>query len=225
MFKLVAQQGVGATLQAAFTSAQIGASNSMYASIEEAATLAIREAGSQLKTEGRAEIAAAGFSKKWQNAWRVNFYPANGFSIDAAAYAYHNIPYSLVFENGATIRARAGLLWLPLPTVPKKGRRKQASARQLAQSGVKLFTIKRAGKKPLLATSLRGSRKGFPGDKAVSLAKLRKGPAGKNGVVQALPLFVGVPSVTIRKRFSLAGVAGSIRGRLGEIYFAKLKVA
>jgi len=225
MFKLVAQQGVGATLQAAFTSAQIGASNSMYATIEEAATNTIRQAGNSLKIEGRAAIANAGFSKKWQNAWRVNFYPKDGYSIDAAAYAYHNIPYSLVFENGATIRARAGLLWLPLPTVPKKGKRNKASARQLAQSGVKLFTISRPGKKPLLATSLRGSRKGFASDKAVSLSKLRKGTAGKNGVVQALPLFVGVPSVTIRKRFDLAGVAGSIRGRLGEIYFANLKVA
>jgi hypothetical protein len=40
--------------------------------IAKAATAAIREAGEIAKRDGRASIAAAGFSRKWQNALRVN---------------------------------------------------------------------------------------------------------------------------------------------------------
>ncbi|RUV75923.1 MAG: hypothetical protein EOR30_17060 [Mesorhizobium sp.] len=46
-----------------------------------AATAAISEAGDIVKREGRADIAAAGFSKRWQNALRVNVYPKRRFSI------------------------------------------------------------------------------------------------------------------------------------------------
>jgi hypothetical protein len=40
--------------------------------IARAATAAIREAGEIAKRDGRASIAAAGFSRKWQDALRVN---------------------------------------------------------------------------------------------------------------------------------------------------------
>lgn len=221
-FKFVAEKGVGAQLRAAFSAVEIAASPSMYVEIEMAATGAIRDAANLLKTEGRANIASAGFSKKWQNAWRVNVYPATGFSIEAAAYAWHNIPYSLVFETGQTIRARAGKLWLPLDTVPKQGRRR-ASAKQLAGRGVNMFTISRPGKNPLLATKLRGADGAFRNSRAISLSKLRRGAQGKRGIVQSVPLFVGVDSVTIRKRFDLEGVRMRVEARLGELYYSNLK--
>jgi hypothetical protein len=40
--------------------------------IAKAATAAVREAGEIAKRDGRASVAAAGFSRKWQNALRVN---------------------------------------------------------------------------------------------------------------------------------------------------------
>jgi hypothetical protein len=90
--------------------------------IAKAATAAVREAGDIAKRVGRASIAASGFSRKWQNALRVNIYPPQGYSLRPAAFIYHKIHYAGVFEEGAVIGGQP-LLWLPLPTVPlRRGR-------------------------------------------------------------------------------------------------------
>src|SRR5437868_12920194 len=81
--------------------------------IAKAATAAIREAGDIAKRDGRASIAASGFSRKWQNALRVNIYPPQGDSMRPAAFIYHKIRYAAVFEDGAVIGGQP-LLWLPL---------------------------------------------------------------------------------------------------------------
>jgi Family of unknown function (DUF6441) len=69
--------------------------------IAKAATPAIREAGEIAKQNGRASIAAAGFSRKWQK--RVNIYPPQGDSLRPAAFIFHKIRYASVFEEGAVI--------------------------------------------------------------------------------------------------------------------------
>src|SRR5947207_10708332 len=71
--------------------------------IAKAATAAIREAGEIAKRDGRASIAAAGFSRKWQNALRVNIYPPRGDSMRPAAFIFDKIRYAGVFEEGAVI--------------------------------------------------------------------------------------------------------------------------
>src|SRR5436305_14376041 len=62
--------------------------------IAKAATAAIREAGEIAKRDGRASIAACGFSRKWQNALRVNIYPPQGDSMRPAAFIYHKIRHA-----------------------------------------------------------------------------------------------------------------------------------
>jgi hypothetical protein len=57
----------------------------------------------------------------------------------------------------------------------------------------------------------------------LTLAKLRRGVSGKRGKVQAVPLFFGVSSVTLQKRFNISGVADAVRGRLPELYLARLE--
>src|SRR3954453_19221142 len=90
--------------------------------LAKAATAAVREAGEIAKRDGRASIAAAGFSRKWQNALRVNIYPLQGDSLRPAAFIFHKIRYAGVFEQGAVIAGQP-FLWLPLPTVPlRRGR-------------------------------------------------------------------------------------------------------
>jgi len=96
--------------------------------IAKAATATIREAGKIAKRDGRASIAAAGFSRKWQNALRVNIYPPRGDSMRPAAFIFHKIRYAGVFEEGAVIGGQP-FLWLPLPTVPlRRGRPMNAIA-------------------------------------------------------------------------------------------------
>ncbi len=170
--------------------------------IAEAATAAVREAGLMAKAEGRANIAAAGFSQKWQNALRCDVYPKNGVSIGAAAHIHHKIPYAGVFEDGATISGDP-LLWLPLPGAPidadlRHGGRKLTPKKYIAQGG-RLASVKRPGKRPLLV--------GKPG-------------AGSD---KAVPLYVGVPLVNISKKFNITDAVRRAAARLGEFYLKHLK--
>ena len=47
----------------------------VYGTMAAAATAAVREAADTVKSKGRANIAAGGFGRKWQNALRANVYP------------------------------------------------------------------------------------------------------------------------------------------------------
>ena len=123
--------------------------------IAKAATAAIREAGEIAKRDGRASIAASGFSRKWQNALRVNIYPPQGDSLRPAAFIYHKIRYASVFEEGAVIGGQP-LLWLPLPTVPlRRGRPMTPS--QYARSVGPLVSVQRPGSPPLLFPKYRST--------------------------------------------------------------------
>src|SRR6476646_11057850 len=124
--------------------------------IAKAATAAVREAGEIAKRDGRASIAASGFSRKWQNALRVNIYPPQGDSLRLAAFIYHKIRYAGVFEEGAVISGQP-LLWLPLPTVPlRRGRPMTPS--QYARSIGPLVSVQRPGGPPLLFPTPRSGR-------------------------------------------------------------------
>jgi hypothetical protein len=203
-----------------------------------AATKAMRKAAAVLKTEGRANIRAGGLGARFANAWRVTTYPLKGASLEAAAYGKHNIPYADVFQNGATIRARRGMLWLPLPTVPKVGRR---IARPRDLTGVKLFSINNPGGPPLLAAKVRNAganrnsrirgqvslpalRAGTDADKIRKTSRLkakqRGGVKASNATANAVtvPLFHGVPTVTLRRRFNLDAVAKKVAARVPEYY-------
>ncbi|MEK9752506.1 MAG: DUF6441 family protein [Rhodospirillaceae bacterium] len=188
--------------------------------IAAAATLAVSEVSDDLKNAARADIGAAGFSRKWQNALRVQVFPkGRRASIDAAGFLYHKIPYSAVFEEGARIRGQP-YLWLPLPTVPvgRRGTRLTAANFE-ARTGQKLVTIKRRSGPPLLGAAISAG----PRARNISLAQLRRGRGGR-GAVRVVPLFVGVSTATIKKRFHIGQLARQAAGRLPAAYAAALKV-
>lgn len=225
------------TLSLLFTTTRLANDSTVLGKMTKAATLAMREAGVALKTEGRAAIRGGGLGSKFANAWRVATYPGKGYSLEPATYGHHNVPYSLIFQTGGVIKARRGLLWLPLPTVPKVGKR---IARPRDLTGVKLFSINSGGT-PLLAAKIRnaGANRNSRIRGQVSLPALRAGTnadkirttsrlkAKQRGGVKAsnakanivtVPLFHGVPSVTLRRRFDLKAVAQRVADRLPSIY-------
>ncbi len=61
-----------------------------------AATAAVREAAELAQAGRRASIAAAGFSRKRQNALRSKVYLPGRDSMRAAAPIYHKVPYAKV---------------------------------------------------------------------------------------------------------------------------------
>jgi hypothetical protein len=185
-----------------------------YQPIAEAGTAAMTEMANRLKLAGRADIASAGFSKRWQNAFRVDVYPKRRASADAAALVYHRIPYADVFETGATIRGKP-TLWVPLPVLPKRIGRERMSPKLYEQRVGPLQFIKGSSGVPLLVGRIAGPK----GSKVrtVTLASARRGARGE-GNVQTVPLFVGVDAVTLRDRFSLRQITDKAAALLPALY-------
>lgn len=173
--------------------------------IAKAATAAVREAGEIAKRNGRASVAAGGLSRKWQNALRVKIYPPQGDSIRPAAFIYHKIQYAGVFEDGAVIRGQP-LLWLPLPGVPIR-RGHPMTAAQYARSVGPLVSVERPGRPPLLFAKPRAGRRG------------RRAGAG----AERKPLYVGLSSVAIHKRFDIKGAVQKAAAQLPQLYAKNLR--
>lgn len=190
--------------------------------IEEAAVAAITEAGDIVKREGRAQIASAGFSIKWQNALRVNIYRNRG--LDAAAFIYHKIPYAGVFERGERIAGKP-TLWVPLSSTPKKVGAKKMTAKLYSDEIGRLFPIRIKGKRFLaskVGLSKANARRAVP---KLSNAMLRKGASGggKGGSTRAIPLFVEALSVKMPDRLNIREITEATAARLGAIYAEALK--
>ncbi|RWC29848.1 MAG: hypothetical protein EOS70_23455 [Mesorhizobium sp.] len=179
---------------------------------------AIAEAADIIKRQGRADIGSAGFSKRWQNALRVDTYPRRGASINAAALIWHKIQYAGIFEEGGTISGKPRL-WIPLPNAPKRiGRSKITPALYIKSIGP-LVSIERPGKPPLLAGKIATNRRGSKTGK-VSLSALKRG--GKGAPSTLVPVFIGIDRVTIRDRFSIRQITDRAAARLGELYLKHL---
>ena len=190
----------------------------IYKPMARAATAAIKDTTDQAKTLGRASIAAAGFSRKWQGALRGKTFPERGYSADAAGFIYSKIPYSAIFEEGGTISG-SPFLWVPLPNMPfaKGGRRIQAKDYR-RKIGHPLYSIRRSGGKPLLGANVRMTDK--RARKAVSLSALRRGrnPGGR-GKVRLVPLYVGIPRAHIEKKFNVKAAVETAMARLPSRYY------
>ncbi|AZO54901.1 hypothetical protein EJ077_16690 [Mesorhizobium sp. M8A.F.Ca.ET.057.01.1.1] len=190
--------------------------------IAAAGTGAMKELADMVKREGRQNMASAGFSNRFQNTFRGQIYPTDRNSIDAAAVLYSKVRYSNIFETGGDIGGKP-LLWLALPSTPKRiGRQKMTPQLYVRQIGP-LFTIERPGKAPLLAANIGVSaRQRAAGNVGkISNARLRKGASGV-GAKQAVPLFVGIPSVSIKDKLQIREITERAAGRLGELYFKHL---
>ncbi|WP_146148968.1 DUF6441 family protein [Pseudaminobacter soli (ex Li et al. 2025)] len=197
--------------------------------IAVAAKGAMLEFADNVKREARADIARAGFGKRWQNAFRVDVYPQGSkrVSSKAAALIYHKIPYADVFEAGATIRGKSKL-WIPLSSTPKKVGSKRMTPKLYTQAFGPLVTMNIRGKTFLggkVSLSKAQAKSGQVGK--VTTARLRKGGQKSNSgatPTRTVPLFIGVDSVSIKKRFSIRQITGRAAGRLAELYAKHLLI-
>lgn len=199
--------------------------------IARAATAAAKEVGdTYIKPHMRAAIGRAGFSQKWQNAARVNYYPKRGTSINAQIWAYHKIGYAGVFEDGAFIKGDP-ILWLPITATapPRIGTHKTTPDNFIKYIGP-LHSVKIAGKPPMLAAYMQGKA----GSK-VTMTKLRRGSAlSRLGVrrrrsaagkaLVSVPIFFGVRSTTIKARFNLQAVFKAGAAKLAPAYLKHIQL-
>jgi hypothetical protein len=186
--------------------------------ISSAATQAVIEAGDIAKRDGRTSIAAAGFSRKWQNALRSRIYPAGGkLSLRPAAYIYHKIPYAHIFEEGGSISPGPGkLMWIPTENVPTRRGLHRMTPGHFVRTVGPLVSVNVPGKAPMLfAKADRGKR----GKGKVTLAGLRRAASGAaKGRVTSVPLFIGVEKVTLRKRFDIVKAVQRVVGMLPALF-------
>lgn len=202
--------------------------------IAGATRAAFQDLAKQVQTAGRAEIARSGLSRRWQTGFRTYVFPRRivpGATADLAMRGQHRIPFFNVFERGAQISGRP-LLWIPLPTAPKKINGKPITAGAYVRSVGPLHSINRPGRSPLLA----GYAMNAPRGRAVTVGQLRTGQRntrrrqaraafggrlGKRPV--SVPLFVGVPAARIRDRLNISRVYEQARRDLPNLYAKRLR--
>lgn len=170
--------------------------------IAKAATATIEAAAQEVVRQAESDVAAAGFSLKWQKSFHYKMYPDGGApSYDAAAEIYSKIPYSEVFETGATIRGRP-LLWIPTHNAPMANgfARHTMTPKEYIAGGGHLYSANRPGKPPMLVGTRRPAAKGT-----------------------RVPLYIGIDAVKIDKQFHVYEIADAEANRLPELFDEHLK--
>ncbi len=188
--------------------------------IAKASTGAVRDVGKSAVQAGRERISGAGFSQKFARTLVIKFRPPTGISLDPSAYIHSTVNYADVFETGKTIQAKT-YLWLPLPSVPSIKGRPHMTPKQYIQNVGPLVLMWRPGKAPLLGAQIRRAPKPQPFGKFATRRILTRGTSGR-GTLETIPLFVGVKSITIPKKFDVHGAIKNAAKELPQRYIANL---
>jgi hypothetical protein len=171
--------------------------------MSKAATQAMRDVGKLAVNNGRDIMATAGFSSKFQKTLRAINKPASGYVLNPSEYVHSTINYSDVFETGKTITGHK-FLWMPLPAVPPSAERAHMTPSQYIRQVGPLVLMWPQGRLPMLGARLE------TGFSKPTLKKLR-------------PLFVGVSSVQIPKKFDLKGAFQDAFDHLDEFYSKRVE--
>lgn len=163
--------------------------------IKEALDGAMNEAAALIRDRGRRNIAAAGFSPRWQEGFGV---VKRGEGEKSELSIFHRIGYAAVFESQTVIRGRP-LLWIPIEdNLPPPPPRRSWSPRLYARTVGPLASV-RGGRRPLLVGRPRGR-------------------------TRAVPLFFGVESITIPDKWDLNEVIDGVMDEFERLYDKHLKV-
>ncbi|PID35180.1 MAG: hypothetical protein CR964_01035 [Rhodobacterales bacterium] len=178
---------------------------------EKAVSAAMRDAGSSLKSDWRAQITGAGLGRRLANSIRSQTFPKSGSSLNAAALVWSKAPVIIgAHETGPLIRSRNGF-WLAIPT-DAAGRglrgRRITPAEWEQRRGLRLrFVYRRRGPSLLVAEGRLNTK----GRAVASRSKTGRG-------LTTVPIFLLVPQVKLPKRLALARDAErAVDGLPGQI--------
>lgn len=175
------------------------------------------KAASILQAGARADIAGAGFGRRWQGATKAKVYPESAISLTPTIHVYNAIPFSGIFETGGDILGKP-MLWLPLPSAPLtlKGA-KLRPKNYFREVGQPLYSMNLPGKPPMLGAKVRMTD--AEAGQKVKFGQLRRGrnPGGK-GTVRLVPLYFGVDAVTLRDRFHIREIGQKLAGELPAMF-------
>lgn len=188
---------------------------------------AVREGGTELQADLRADTEAAFQGNRLPKTWRIKFYPSTEASLEPSAYVYSRAGLIIdAFDRGVTIRSSQGL-WLAIPT-PEAGRfgmRRGFSPGQLTSRGTR-ERVTPGGWERRTGMTLRfvytgGGRALLVADKA----KLQRGlaarysPKGRGSKLygpegQTIVVFILVRQVRLNKRLDIPAAAQRAANRM-----------
>lgn len=173
--------------------------------ISYTATRAMTDVAEYAKSKGRSNIASSGFSTGWQQALRSVVYPKRKTSTRPAAIIYHNIPYAGAFEKPTLIQARvARYLWIPVKDNKLIGTgRNKLTPRKWINTISNLQFVKLNNTPTLVIKD--------------------KGKLNKSGLKAGTPVFIGVTSVQLKKRFDITGAAQNAANNISSFFDARFK--
>ncbi len=193
--------------------------------IAKGATQAMRKTGKQALEAGRKAIGNAGFSGNVQRTLRAINKPKSGFVLNPSVYIHSTVNYLDVFETGKTITG-SKWLWMPLPSVPpntgagvKFGgliSRPHMTPSQYIRKVGPLVLMWRPGKAPMLGAVVETG--GRPTRKRLRSTFLKQRFGEKTRRTITVPLFVGVPAVTIGKKFDVTQAIENVAPELAAAY-------
>lgn len=181
---------------------------------------AIKETGREAEKALEAATAAAGLGRL-AKAWNMRVYPKAQLA---------NEPTALIYPKGGSrtrgafrsltqdtrIRARDGMLAIPLPAAALSARDRRPTPEQWElATGIKLIAVQRPGRPTLLVA--QGVR---------VLAKSGRVKAASDSAIQrgrfaSAPIFVLVPDVQTRGRFSIERTVAPYRQRLKDNFLRR----
>ena len=164
---------------------------------EKAVSAAMRAAGTELKSDWRAQITGAGLGRRLANSIRSQTFPKTGGSLNAAALVWSKAPEIIAtHDTGPLIRSKNGFwLAIPLPAAGKSTRGGRITPGEWERrTGLRLRFIYRRRAPSLLVAEGRLNTKG---QAVVSRSKTGRGKV-------TAPIFLLVPQVNLRKRLDLA---------------------
>lgn len=181
---------------------------------ERAVTLAIRDAGSGLKSAWRGQITGAGLGMRLAGSIRSEQYPKGKASLNAAALVRSKAPAIVgAHDTGPLIRSKNGF-WLAIPT-PAAGKSTRGGritpGEWERRTGLRLRFIYRRRGPSLLVAEGRLNTKG----RAVA----SRSKTGR-GLVSAT-IFLLVPQVKLSKRLDLARDAARAADGIPGLIVAK----
>jgi hypothetical protein len=161
-------------------------------------------------------------------------YPKGRASINAAGFIQHNVTWAGIYEYGGTITPKNGkYLWFPISTGPRmfrtggtgRGAGRRLTPERYEQQFGDLTPRKSRKGTMMLWTNVRVPARKATGNINVTLGQLRKGtsttgPRGgtRRGVVRSVPVFVGIPTLTIKKRINVIGAVREAMRDLPSLY-------
>lgn len=194
--------------------------------IAKADARAMRQVTDIAKVGARRSVGAAGFSSKWQNAIRGRVYLNEAELTDDAGLVWLRSKYGGIFERGGDPKGKP-TLWIPIEDNLPASKTRWTPREFNERIGPLSFVPAGHGHGPLLVGRVAVTGKGQVRAAPQRGNSQRAARSRTNFFVRSeakqLPLFAGVTSVHINKKFDIAGEARAAMKQFPALFAKNLK--